>query len=169
MTRDAYDPGPKLAQAGSINLGVTDLERSLGFFGDLLGMEVVHRDGGTAYLRGYQELIHHSLVLTQQDEARVNAYSFRVERPQDVELFRDQLVAEDVEVVELSSGHEVGRGEAIRFLVPWSEHPFELYYDIDKPVADESIRSRLPSSSSTRRGLGGGELIISISRPLPAP
>lgn len=155
MTKsDGYDPGPRIAHAGSIDLGVVDLEKSLGFFSGLLGMEVVHREGGVAYLRGYQELVHHSLVLTQQEEARVNSYSFRVQRPEDVELFRDQLEAQEIETVELAAGHEVGRGTAIRFLVPWSEHPFEFYYDIEKPLAPEEMRSRLPSSSSRRRGLG---------------
>lgn len=149
-----YDPGPRIAHAGAINLGTRDLERSLWFFRDLMGMEEVARDGDVAYLRGYQELVHHSLVLTQQNDARVNAYSFRVQRPQDVELFRDQFEASDIEVLELGSGHEHGRGAAIRFLTPWSEHPFEFYYDIEKPLAPEALRSRLPTSSSKRRGLG---------------
>ncbi|KAA9150600.1 catechol 1,2-dioxygenase [Microbacterium lushaniae] len=155
----SYDPGPRIAHAGSIDLGVTDLDQSLAFFSDLLGMEVVARtDDGVAYLRGYQELVHHSLVLTQQDEARVNSYSFRVQRPQDVELFRDELEQQDIEVLELPSGHEIGRGTAIRFLTPFSEHPFEFYYDIDKPLAPEGLRSRLPTSSSRRRGLGARRL-----------
>ena len=150
-----YDPGPQIAHAGGINLGTTDLERSLGFFRDLLGMEVVAQtDDGVAYLRGYQELTHHSLVLTQQDEATVNTYSFRVQRPQDVELFHKQLEQQEIESIELPAGHELGRGEAIRFLVPGSEHPFELYYDIEKPLAPEELRSKLPSNSSRRRGVG---------------
>jgi len=150
-----YDPGPRISHAASIDLGVLDLERSLWFFSELLGMEVVERTDGLAYLRGYQELVHHSLVLTQQEEARVNAFGFRVERAQDVERFKDQLEGQGVEVLELPSGHEAGRGPAIRFLVPHSEHPFELYHDIDKGrTKDESIRSKLLSSSSTRRGLG---------------
>ncbi|MEV2218452.1 VOC family protein [Nocardia vinacea] len=150
-----YDPGPRIAHAGGINLGTTDLERSLGFFRDLLGMEVVAQtDDGVAYLRGYQELTHHSLVLTQQDEATVNTYSFRVQRKQDVELFHKQLEQQEIESIELPAGHELGRGEAIRFLVPGSEHPFELYYDIEKPLAPEELRSKLPSNSSRRRGFG---------------
>lgn len=153
--RDDFDPGPQIAHAGSINLGTPDLERSLWFFRDLLGMEVVARtDDGVAYLRGFQELIHHSLVLTQQADARVNSYSFRVQRPEDVERFHDQLLAQEIEVIELPSRHELGRGTAIRFLAPWSEHPFEFYYDIDKPPAPEEMRSKLPSNSSRRRGLG---------------
>ncbi|MFI7667665.1 VOC family protein [Nocardia sp. NPDC049526] len=149
-----YDPGPQIAHAGGINLGTTDLERSLGFFRDLLGMEVVAQTDGVAYLRGYQELTHHSLVLTQQDEATVNTYSFRVQRPQDVELFHKQLEQQEIESIELPAGHELGRGTAIRFLVPGSEHPFELYYDIEKPLAPEELRSKLPSNSSRRRGFG---------------
>jgi len=151
---DRYDPGPQLAQCGSINLGTADLPGSLHFFGDILGMEVVENTGDVAYLRCYQELGHHSLVLTAQSENIVNAYGFRVKRPQDVELFAEELARQEIEVVEVPAGTERGRGTAIRFLVPGSEHPFELYYDLDKPLAAEALRSKLPSNSSRRRGLG---------------
>lgn len=154
MTSHDYDPGPQIAHAGGINLGTPDLERSLGFYRDLLGMEVVAQSDGVAYLRGYQELVHHSLVLTQQEESRVNTYSFRVKRPEDVELFQQQLTELEVETIELAAGHETGRGTAIRFLLPGGEHPIELYYDIDKPLAPEELRSKLPTNSSRRRGWG---------------
>ncbi|MQY21577.1 VOC family protein [Nocardia macrotermitis] len=149
-----YDPGPQIAHAAGINLGTPDLERSLKFYRDLLGMEVTAQSDGVAYLRGYQELTHHSLVLTQQAQAQVNTYSFRVRRPEDVELFHKQLTESDVEVLELPAGHETGRGTAIRFLIPGGEHPVELYYDIDKPLAPEELRSKLPTNSSRRRGWG---------------
>jgi catechol 2,3-dioxygenase len=151
---DRYDPGPQVAQVGSINIGTKDLEKSLWFFRDLLGMEEVQRDGNVAYLRCYQEFAHHSLVLTEQDEAVVNAYSFRTRRPQDVELFYNDLHAQEIEAVELPAGHEAGRGTGVRFLLPGGDHPFELYYDIEKPLADPPLRSKLPSNSSRRRGLG---------------
>src|SRR5690606_31809385 len=81
--------------------------------------------------------------------------SFRVERPEDVERFKVKFEEQGIEVLELPVGHETGRGAAIRFLVPFSEHPFEFYYDIERGrTKDESIRSKLPTSSSTRRGLG---------------
>lgn len=151
---ERYDPGPQLAQVGSINIGTKDIEKSLWFFRDVLGMEEVQRDGDVAYLRCYQEFAHHSLVLTQQDEAVVNTLGFRTRRPEDVELFHQELTAKEIEVVEVPAGQEVGRGTAVRFLLPGGDHPFELYYDIEKPQADESLRSRLPSNSSRRRGLG---------------
>jgi catechol 2,3-dioxygenase len=153
-TSRTYDPGPTIAQCGTINLGTQDLESSLWFFRDILGMEEVARDGDVSYLRCYQELGHHSLVLTQQPESIVNSYSFRVGRPQDVELFAEEFTRQEMEVLEVPAGTERGRGTAVRFLVPGSEHPFELYYDIDKPAAPEELRSKLPSNSSRRRGIG---------------
>ncbi|MFT4246536.1 MAG: VOC family protein [Pseudomonas sp.] len=151
---NGYDPGPRIAHAGGINIGTPDLERSLGFFRDLFGMEVTAREEGVAYLRGHHEWDHHSLVLTQQATAAINAYSFRVARPQDVELFHDQFVAEGLEVRVRPAGSEVGRGEAIRVLIPGGGHPIELYYDTEKPKAPPELQSRLLSSSSRRRGLG---------------
>lgn len=149
-----YNPGPQIAHAGSITIGTPDLAKSLWFFRDLLGMEVTAESEGVAYLRGYQELTHHSLVLTQQDTAAINTYSFRVSRREDVELFHNQITAEEVDVRYLPAGTEIGRGEAVRFLLPGGGHPIELYYDIDKPEAPEEIRSRLFGNSSKRRGLG---------------
>lgn len=154
MAQDQYDPGPRIAHAGSVHLGTPNLEKSLGFFRDLLGMEAVTRVGDTVYLRGYQEKTHHSLILTQTDEAKVFGYGFRVQRPQDVELFAQQFEAEGIKTVELSSEQVAGRGEAVRFLTPGSEHPFELYYDIERPEAPEELRSKLLSNSSRRRGFG---------------
>lgn len=154
MSKYSYEPGPQISHAGGINIGTPDLEKSLWFFHDLLGMEITGQNSGVAYLRGYQEHIHHSLVLTQQDQATVNTLSFRVARPQDVELFNDRLTGLGNEVQHVPAGSEEGRGEAIRFLVPGSQHPVELYYDIEKPKAPEVLRSKLYGNATKRRGLG---------------
>lgn len=145
---------PQIAQCGAISIGTPALETSLHFFRDLLGMEEVERIGDTVYLRGYQELKHHSLVLFASEVPVVDNVSFRVQRLEDVELFYNTLIAQDVPVVELTVDNEAGRGDAIRFQVPHIGHAFELYYDISKPQAAEEIRSVLPSNSSKRRGLG---------------
>ncbi len=57
-------------------------------------------------------------------------------------------------MLEVPAGTEHGRGTAVRFLLPGGGHPFELYYDIEKPPAAADLRSKLPSNSSRRRGLG---------------
>ena len=149
-----YDPGPTIAHAGGITIATPDLATSLWFFRDVFGMEVTAQEDDVAYLRGYQERVHHSLVLRQRDAASVETMSLRVSRPQDVELFHDQFVEEGLEVRHLTAGTETGRGEAIRFLLPGGGHPLELYYDIERPLAPDELRSRLHGNSSRRRGLG---------------
>jgi catechol 2,3-dioxygenase len=150
----SYDPGPQISHAATINLGTPDLERSLWFFRDVLGMEEVERDGDVVYLRAHQELRHHSLVLTGQDSAIVNSYGFRTRRPQDLELFAAELERLGVATVEVPAGTERGRGTAVRFLLPGGEHPFELYHEMERPPVDPDRRSKLRSNSSRRRGLG---------------
>lgn len=154
MDESKFIQPPQIAQLGAIDLGTPNLRKSLEFFRDLLGMEVTHETEDRAYLRCYQELQHHSLILTQTPEAVARSYSFRTQRPEDVERFYEKFLREELEVLELPAGHQQGRGTAIRFLWPGAGHPIELYYDIEKPLADESIRSLLPSNSSRRRGLG---------------
>jgi len=154
MTNAETGRRPRIAQVGAIALGTPDIDESLRFFRDLLGMEEVRRDGSASYLRGYQELKHHSLVLFESDEPIVDSYCLRTERPEHVEQFADILREQGVEVLELAPGHQAGRGAAIRFLHPHSRHPFEIYYDIEAPEAPDGIRSLLPSNSSKRRGLG---------------
>lgn len=154
MATTSYDPGPQIATLGPVTLGTPNLEKSVAFFRDIMGMEAVLDEGDAVYLRGYQELVHHSLVLRRSPEAVVETFSFRVNRPEDVELYHDQLVSQDIEVLELPAGHEAGRGTAIRFIWPGAGHPIELFYDLERPLADPEIRSQLPSNSSTRRGLG---------------
>lgn len=93
-------------------------------------------------------------MLTEQDENIVNAFSFRVKRPQDVELFAEELARQGIETLEVPAGTERGRGTAVRFLVPGSQHPFELDPTWKSPSRPRAMRSRLPSNSSKRRGLG---------------
>lgn len=154
MDETKFIQPPQIGQLGAIDLGTPNLEKSLWFFRDLLGMEVTYETDDQVYLRSYQELQHHSLILTRTVEPIVRSYSFRTQRPEDVERLYDRFVRDELEVIELPSGHQQGRGTAIRFLWPGAGHPLELYYDIEKPLAEESIRSHLPSNSSRRRGLG---------------
>jgi catechol 2,3-dioxygenase len=50
---DRPEPLHDIAHLGSVELLTPALDRSLRYFIDLLGMDVVHATGGTAYLRGY--------------------------------------------------------------------------------------------------------------------
>jgi catechol 2,3-dioxygenase len=145
---------PSIAQLGHITLSTPNIEKSLWFFRDILGMEEVARDGKRAYLRAYQEKEHHSLVLEDSNVAEMRHFALRTSRPEDVQLYAKQLHDSGVEILEVPKGEKQGQGDAVRFIMPHGGHPIELFYEITKPKAPEAIQSKMLSQSSTRRGLG---------------
>jgi catechol 2,3-dioxygenase len=61
-----------IVRVGFLELWVRDLDRSLEFYQGLLGLRLEHREGKSAYLRGYEEL-EWSLKLTQAPFPAVRA------------------------------------------------------------------------------------------------
>ena len=58
-----YNPPFNITRASHLVLTVRDLEASLAFYGELIGLVVSERTADTLYLRGLEEACHHSLVL----------------------------------------------------------------------------------------------------------
>lgn len=146
---------PEIAKLGHVSLVTPNLDQSLWFFHDILGLEITERSKDTVYLRGNTEFEHHSLELKAGDRPYMDHVGWRVKRPEDVEEFEFLLKKAGNEVIKLPKGQENGQGDAIRFQMP-SGHHFELYYDVDKPLAPEGERSVLKNQShrSWNRGVG---------------
>ncbi|WP_298629001.1 3,4-dihydroxyphenylacetate 2,3-dioxygenase [uncultured Thermus sp.] len=67
-----------IVRVGFLELWVKDLERSLEFYQGLLGFRLEHREGQSAYLRGYEER-EWSLKLTQGAFPAVRSLGFKVD------------------------------------------------------------------------------------------
>lgn len=141
-----------IAHLGHVSLVTPDLDRSVGFFRDLLGMTVVAEAGDSLYLRCYQEHDHHSLVLTEGPEAVVDHIGWRATSPTALGEAERRVRATGVEVEQVDGGP--GHGPAIRFHTAGGEHPFEVFHEVERPLAAEGSRSILPSNSQLRSGLG---------------
>lgn len=139
---------PRIAKLGHLALVTPNLEKSLWFFRDVVGLDEVASDDQCVYLRAWGEFEHHSLSL-REGPTGIDHYGWRAGRPEDVEGFAQRLSADGVEVTRVAAGTELGQGDAIRFLTP-SGHPFEIYFDIDKPQAQERARTRLRSNSASK-------------------
>ena len=74
-----------VAQPAHVELLTPDLERTLWFFKDLLGMQETERRGGSVYLRGYEEQYHHSLKVTAAPRAGLGHVAWRARSPQALE------------------------------------------------------------------------------------
>ena len=63
-----YSPPFNITRASHLVSTVGDIEASLAFYGELIGLVVSDRDPDRLYLRGLEEACHHSLVLERSPE-----------------------------------------------------------------------------------------------------
>lgn len=145
---------PEIAKLGHVALVTPNLEKSLWFFREVLGLEETEERDGTHYLRAWGDFEHHTLSLKAGDRAHVDHIGWRTKRPGDVEGFASLLEAAGTNVKWLEEGQEAGQGNAIRFQLP-SKHTFEIYYDVEKPKAPEELKSALKNQTykSWRKGV----------------
>jgi catechol 2,3-dioxygenase len=137
------------ARLGHVALETPDLDGSLGFFVDAVGFEEVARDGDTSYLRAVDEFDHHSIVLSEAEEAGVDHIAWQTEAPEHLAAFESILEADGIDVRWVDEGEELGQGEAIRFSTP-TGHEFEFYYGMEKPDAPAERRSKLRNKTYSR-------------------
>lgn len=144
---------PEIAKLGHIALITPDLKKSLWFFSEVLGLEETEVVNGTHYLRAWGDFEHHTLSLKQGEKSKVDHIGWRTKRPEDVEKFAELLTEAGAEVKWVESGEEAGQGRAIRFELP-SEHPFEIYYEMEKTQPDQDRKSVLKNQTykSWRKG-----------------
>jgi catechol 2,3-dioxygenase len=109
-------------------LHVTDLAAAERFYVDLLGMVVSARTPDALYLRGWEERLHHSLVLRTAPAPAAARLGFRVRREDDLDL-----LAAELEALPLawSDGAEPGMGRVLRIWDPFG-YPLEFFYAMEQ-------------------------------------
>lgn len=137
---------PEIAKLGHVALVSEDLEKSLWFFRDTIGLEETEVVDGVHYLRAWGDFEHHTLSITAGETSYIDHIGWRTKRREDVATFAKLLEDAGTEVRWIKPGEEVAQGEAIRFELP-SGHRFELYYDMEKTPADESRKSALKNQT----------------------
>lgn len=141
-----FDLAPEIAKLGHVALVSADLEKSLWFFKDVIGLEETVEVDGVHYLRAWGDFEHHTMSIAAGPESRIDHISWKAKRPEDVNNFATLLRDAGVEVEEVEAGRETGQGNAIRFELP-SQHTFEIYFDMDKPVPDLHRRAVLKNQT----------------------
>jgi catechol 2,3-dioxygenase len=74
-----------ITRASHVVLTVRDLTASRAFYCDVVGLVVSDEDRETVYLRGLEEVCHHSLVLKQSGDRGCERLGLRVHRDEDLE------------------------------------------------------------------------------------
>ncbi|HET9081349.1 MAG TPA: hypothetical protein VFO01_12650 [Trebonia sp.] len=79
-------PVPDIIRSAYATLVVTDLPEARRFWVDLLGLVVTYEDSSSLYLRGYDELTHHNLILRTGPAAATGPLGYRVRSAADLDL-----------------------------------------------------------------------------------
>jgi catechol 2,3-dioxygenase len=135
---------PDIVRSAYAELAVTDLSEARRFWVDILGFAVTAEDHDALYLRGYDELIHHNLVLRKGPLAALIALSFRVRSPAELQRAERYFADLGCHSERRPPGAVRGIGEAVRVEDPLG-FPVEFFYEVDKP-------ERLVQRYDLRRG-----------------
>lgn len=145
------EPIHDIAHLGSIELLTPKLAESLRYFHDVLGMEIVHRDGQSFYLRGYGDYAASTLKLTEAGRAGIGCISWRAASLPALER-RVRPIAAD--------GRGTGwidrdycRGRSYRFRDP-DGHAMEIYYEEERYRPPDDLRSTLRNLPMKYAGRG---------------
>jgi len=137
MTRatDLIATGPAatpfdIQRAAYGELVVTDLEQSERFYVDLLGLVVSARADGALYLRGWEERLHHSLVLRAGPVAAARRVAFRVAANDDLALLEAHFERLGCPT-RLVDGDLPGMGQALRVWDPFG-FPLEFFHEMQR-------------------------------------
>jgi catechol 2,3-dioxygenase len=118
-----------IMRIGRAGLRVLDLEQSVNYYTNVIGLDVVGSEEGKVYLKAWDEFDHHSLILQEADSPGVEHFAFKVENDNDLAYFEKRIEQFGLTLNRISRGTRLAEGEAIRFELP-TGHQMELYYDI---------------------------------------
>lgn len=134
------EPIRDIAHLGHVELFTPKPDESLHYFTQLLGLEQVHTEGRSAYLRGYGDYATSTLKLTEAAKPGVGRISWRAVSPQAME--RRVIAVEAAGLGVGWSNGEYGRGAGYRFRDP-DGHEMEIYYEEERYIAPATHRSTL--------------------------
>ena len=112
---------------GYVALNVTDLDRSIDFYRDLVGLDVSERHEGMASLRCGRD--HHNVLLCASEEPGLKRIAFELESEADLDRAVAHLTECGLAPVPVDEGESkaMAMGRAIRFRVPGCGLCLEYY------------------------------------------
>jgi len=145
--RETADARFELAHMAHAELYTPDLDGSLWFFTQLLGMRETARHQGSVYLRCYEDPYHHSLKLTERDQPGLGNVGWRTTSADALE--RRAAALDEAGLGKGWTKGDLGVGRTFAFQSP-DGHPMELVWDVEKYTAPAELQSRILTRRSRR-------------------
>ena len=146
------NPSFDIAHLGHVELFTDRFDESLDFFTRVYGLTLSGQQGGSAYLRAWDDYEFHTLKLTAHETTGVGHIGYRAASP--------EALARRVKVIE-ASGYKLhgwtdgdcGHGPAFRFEDPFG-HVFEIYYETRRPDLSDAEKPALKNMASRFHATG---------------
>lgn len=116
-----------IAHLGHVEMLTDRFEESLDFFTRVYGLKLSAVEGGSAYLRAWDDYEFHTLKLTRAETTGVGHVAYRAASPEALDRRVKAIEASDFAVVGWVEG-DLGHGRAFRFEDPFG-HVFEIYWE----------------------------------------
>ena len=128
LPQHVFDPPFNVIRTSHVVLGVTDIERSLAFYEETLGLCVEDRTSDAVYLRAVEERQHHSLVLKKTTTPVCERIGFKVASEEDLDRAASFFAAKGLRHAFVDVPHQ---GRTLQFIDPFGL-PVELYFNMEK-------------------------------------
>ncbi|WP_158001420.1 VOC family protein [Cupriavidus basilensis] len=117
-------------ELGYAALTVADLERSISFYRDLIGLELTGRTDGMAFMRCSSD--HHNLVLYQGADPGLRRVAFELESRLEVDKAYRHFESRGLQPVEVECEEckALNQGRTFRVKEPASGLTFEFYAEV---------------------------------------
>ena len=154
---DRNEPLQDIAHLGHLELLTPKPLESLWYFTELLGLDAVHAEGQSVYLRGYGDYATTTFKLTEAPAPGIGHVAWRA--VSEAALERRAAAIEQAGLAQGPglgwSNGDFGHGRCYRFRDP-DGHLMEVYYDEERYVAPEGKRSTLKNLPMHYTGRGAG-------------
>ncbi|MDS2173435.1 VOC family protein [Nesterenkonia sp. CL21] len=128
-----------------------DVEASVSFYENQVGLQVVDRIDGAVYLRCWGDYYRYSVVVVPGEEPGLHTAAWRTTSLEALEEAVRRLEAEGVEG-EWFEGHTIGR--AYHFTGPQG-HPMTLHWDVEHHTSGGDLASLYPDRPQRRSSHAG--------------
>lgn len=134
------EPNYDVAQIAHVEIYSPDVDATLWFFRDLLGMVESGREGNSIHMRAYEDFYHHSLTITHRDQPGLGHIGWRSSSPQALERRAKAIEATGYGKgwIEGATGH----GRAYEFVTP-DGHRNRIFWDVDYAEVPQDEQSCL--------------------------
>lgn len=121
-------PDFNIVRLSHVELRVTDLAWSKGFYVDTLGLQITHEDSQSIYLRALEERGHHCMILQKADTPSVGVLGFKVWSDDDLDKAEAWFQARDLPTEWIERPY---MGRVLLTRDPWGA-PLEFYAQMDR-------------------------------------